>query len=26
VVYYPHQHRWLIDTVNDRAHLKNLKA
>ncbi len=26
VVYYPHQHRWLIDTVNDRAHLKSLKA
>ena len=25
VMYYPHQHRWLIDTVNDRAHLKNLK-
>jgi len=26
VMYYPHQHRWLIDTVNDRAHLKNLKV
>jgi broad specificity phosphatase PhoE len=26
VVYYPHQHRWLIDTLNDRAHLKNLKG
>lgn len=25
VVYYPHQHRWLIDTLNDRAHLKSLK-
>ena len=26
VVYYPHQHRWLIDTLNDRAHLKSLKS
>jgi broad specificity phosphatase PhoE len=25
VAYYPHQHRWLIDTINDRAHLKSLK-
>jgi broad specificity phosphatase PhoE len=25
VVYYPQQHRWLIDTLNDRAHLKSLK-
>jgi len=25
VIYYPHQHRWVIDTVNDRAHLKSLK-
>ncbi|HSO12736.1 MAG TPA: histidine phosphatase family protein [Anaerolineales bacterium] len=25
VIYYPHQHRWAIDAVNDRAHLKNLK-
>lgn len=25
VIYYPQQHRWLIDTLNDRAHLKNLK-
>ena len=24
VVYYPHQHRWLIDPLNDRAHLKSL--
>lgn len=25
VIYFPHQHRWAIDTVNDHAHLKNLK-
>jgi broad specificity phosphatase PhoE len=25
VIYLPHQHRWVIDTVNDRAHLKSLK-
>lgn len=25
VIYFPHQHRWTIDTVNDRAHLKPLK-
>lgn len=25
VLYFPHQHRWAIDAVNDRAHLKNLK-
>lgn len=25
VIYYPQQHRWLIDTLNDRAHLKSLK-
>ena len=25
VIYYPHQHRWAIDTVNDRTHLKSLK-
>ena len=25
VYYFPHQHRWAIDTVNDRAHLKSLK-
>jgi broad specificity phosphatase PhoE len=24
-LYFPHQHRWAIDAVNDRAHLKNLK-
>ena len=23
-IYFPHQHRWAIDTVNDRAHLKSL--
>jgi broad specificity phosphatase PhoE len=22
VTYYPHQHRWTIDALNDRAHLK----
>jgi broad specificity phosphatase PhoE len=25
VIYFPHQHRWAIDAVNDRAHLKSLK-
>jgi broad specificity phosphatase PhoE len=25
VIYFPHQHRWNIDTVNDRAHLQSLK-
>jgi broad specificity phosphatase PhoE len=25
VIYFPHQHRWAIDAVNDHAHLKNLK-
>lgn len=25
VIYYAHQHRWLVDTVNDHAHLKSLK-
>jgi broad specificity phosphatase PhoE len=25
VIYSPHQHRWAIDTVNDRAHLKSIK-
>jgi broad specificity phosphatase PhoE len=24
-IYFPHQHRWAIDGVNDRAHLKPLK-
>ncbi|MFT3895959.1 MAG: histidine phosphatase family protein [Anaerolineales bacterium] len=24
-IYFPHQHRWAIDAVNDRAHLKSLK-
>jgi len=23
-IYFPHQHRWAIDTVNDRAHLNSL--
>jgi broad specificity phosphatase PhoE len=23
VIYYPHQHRWAIDAINDRAHLKS---
>jgi len=26
VIYYPHQHRWAIDAVNDRAHLRSLKT
>lgn len=25
VIYFPHQHRWAIDAVNDRAHLQSLK-
>lgn len=25
VIYYPHQHRWAIDAVNDRSHLKTIK-
>lgn len=25
VIYYPHQHRWAIDAVNDRSHLKSIK-
>jgi broad specificity phosphatase PhoE len=25
VIYFPHQHRWAIDTVNDRAHLRSIK-
>jgi len=25
VTYYPQKHRWAIDVVNDRAHLKSLK-
>jgi broad specificity phosphatase PhoE len=25
VYYYPHQHRWAIDVLNDRAHLNSLK-
>jgi broad specificity phosphatase PhoE len=25
VIYFPHRHRWAIDAVNDRAHLKSLK-
>jgi broad specificity phosphatase PhoE len=25
VIYSPHQHRWTIDTVNDRAHLNSRK-
>jgi broad specificity phosphatase PhoE len=24
VIYFPHQHRWNIDTVNDRAHLRRV--
>jgi len=24
VIYFPHQHRWAIDSLNDRAHLKSL--
>jgi broad specificity phosphatase PhoE len=26
VIYYPHQHRWAIDVLNDRAHLKSIKS
>ena len=26
VIYYPHQHRWAIDAVNDHAHLNSLKS
>jgi broad specificity phosphatase PhoE len=26
VIYHPHQHRWAIDAVNDRAHLKSLET
>ena len=25
VTYFPYQHRWAIDALNDRAHLKSLK-
>ena len=25
VTYYPQQHRWAINAVNDRTHLKSLK-
>jgi hypothetical protein len=25
VIYFPPQHRWVIDTLNDRAHLKSLR-
>jgi broad specificity phosphatase PhoE len=25
VIYYPYQHRWAIDALNDRAHLKSLR-
>jgi len=25
VLYYPHHHRWAIEVVNDRAHLKSWK-
>jgi broad specificity phosphatase PhoE len=25
VIYFPYQHRWNIDTVNDRGHLRNIK-
>lgn len=24
-IYFPYQHRWAIDAINDRAHLKSLK-
>jgi len=24
-IYFPHQHRWAIDALNDHAHLKSLK-
>jgi hypothetical protein len=26
VIYFPYQHRWAIDAVNDRAHLKSLET
>lgn len=26
VIYFPHQHRWVIDAVNDRAHLKSIDS
>jgi len=26
VIYFPQRHRWAIDTLNDRAHLKSLKV
>lgn len=26
VFYYPHQHRWAIDAVNDRAHTRSIKS
>jgi broad specificity phosphatase PhoE len=26
VIYFPHQHRWAIDAVNDRAHLKSIRS
>jgi broad specificity phosphatase PhoE len=26
VIYYPHQHRWSIDVLNDRAHLKSIHS
>jgi broad specificity phosphatase PhoE len=25
VIYFPYQHRWAVDAVNDHAHLKSLK-
>jgi len=25
VIYFPHQHRWAIDAVNDHIHLKSIK-
>jgi broad specificity phosphatase PhoE len=26
VIYFPHQHRWAIDALNDQAHLKYLQS
>lgn len=26
VIYFPHQHRWAFDALNDHAHLKSLKS
>ena len=26
VIYFPYQHRWAIDALNDRAHLKSLNS